>query len=71
MVRDLGDTWVHCRDERTQNTCSRTVLFCSAEHRTEQNTKNIFGPEHRTEQNMDLIFGPEHRTEQNTKIIFK
>ena len=47
-------------DERTQNTCSRTVmfcsvLFCSAEHRTEQNTKIIFGPEHRTEQNMEIL----------------
>ena len=38
-----------------------SVLFCSAEHRTEQNTKIIFGAEHRTEHEHHIWT----RTEQN------
>ena len=45
------------------------VLFCSAEHRTEQNTKIILGPEHRTEQNMRIFFRSE--LEQNQNIGWK
>ena len=61
------------RDERTRNTCSRTVLFYSVLQSTEQNTKMILGLEHRTEhgifsgleleQNMKQISILEHRTE--------
>ena len=48
------------RDERTQNMFCGIVLFCSAEHRTEQNTKTKFLTEHRTEQNSKkyLFFHP-------------
>ena len=48
---------VQGRDKRTQNTCSRTVVFCSVLQNTEQNTKIIFGLEHRTEQNIGIRSG--------------
>ena len=37
---------VQARDERTQNKCSRTVVFCSVlQNRTEQNMRFFFRPE--------------------------
>ena len=58
------------RDERTQNMFCGIVLFCSVEHRIEQNTKTKFLTEHRTEQNTKTKFLSEHRTEQNTNFCF-
>ena len=40
---------------KEHRTCS-VELFCSAEHRTEQNTKTKFLTEHRTEQNTNFCF---------------